>query len=340
MTKLLNIILCLFLIGHINTYSQSIKFKIEAHLKGYADNTGFKLQYGNPDEENKILLAKIKNEKLVFEGVSKNKVAQYIIQTEIMDEQFEYKYFWADDTITFIEGKKGELDKAKIVGSRTNQIAEEIPENNDQFDAAYQNKIKEFILKYPDNVLSAYIIAVYKRTWKKSFVVELFNLLDNSIRATIYGKQIQAYIDRNIEIEIGSDFADINLPDTSGVYKKLSDYKGNYILLDFWGSWCGPCIRDNVQLVELYKTYYAKGFRVYAVGAENSMKQWKNGIKKGNLPWTNVSDISGGNGEVFDVYGIFQYPSNFLINPEGKIIAKNVRGEALKETLSKIYDHD
>ncbi|MCU0322444.1 MAG: hypothetical protein MUE72_08510 [Chitinophagaceae bacterium] len=85
MTKLLNIILCLFSVGHINTYSQSIKFKIEANLKGYADNTGFKLQYGNPDEENKILLAKIKNEKLVFEGISKNKIAQYIIQTEIID---------------------------------------------------------------------------------------------------------------------------------------------------------------------------------------------------------------------------------------------------------------
>ncbi|MCE2733817.1 MAG: TlpA family protein disulfide reductase [Flammeovirgaceae bacterium] len=131
----------------------------------------------------------------------------------------------------------------------------------------------------------------------------------------------------------------MNLPDTSGVYKKLSDYKGNYILLDFWGSWCGPCIKENVQLVELYKTYYNKGFRVYAVGAESSKKQWKNGIKKGKLPWTNVSDISGGKGEVFDVYGIFEYPSNFLINPEGKITAKNLRGEVLKETLQNIFNN-
>ena len=69
------------------------------------------------------------------------------------------------------------------------------------------------------------------------------------------------------------------------------------------------------------------------------MKQWKNGIKKGNLPWANVSDLSGGKGEVFDVYGIFEYPSNFLINPEGKIIAKNLRGEVLKETLETIFNH-
>lgn len=339
MKHTLIIILLVFITKHKHVIAQNFVFKIEAHLKGFADNTGFKLQYLNPDEENKFILAKIKNEKLEFEGVTKNKIAQYIIQTENIDDQFEYKYFWIDDTQTIVEGKKGELKNAKIIRSQTNEIYEEAPESDDRTDSTYLKNVKSFIKKYPSNLISAHLIAGYKRTWKKSLTQELYELLEKDNQNSIYGKEIQNFLEKNIEFEIGSNFADINLPDTSGVYKKLSEYKGNYILLDFWGSWCGPCVRENVQLVELYKTYYTKGFRVYAVGAEISKKQWKNGIKKGKLPWTNVSDISGGKGEVFDVYGIFEYPTNFLISPEGKIIAKNLRGEVLKETLQTIFNY-
>lgn len=127
------------------------------------------------------------------------------------------------------------------------------------------------------------------------------------------------------------------MKDPAGKEVSLSDYvgKGKYVLVDFWASWCGPCRREMPALVEAYAKYKDKGFEIVGVSLDTQTEAWEKSIEALNITWPQMSDLKGWESEATDIYGLAYIPQTLLIDPNGKIIAKNIYGEAVSEELAK-----
>jgi peroxiredoxin/cell division protein FtsB len=138
---------------------------------------------------------------------------------------------------------------------------------------------------------------------------------------------------------IGRPAMEFSQKDTSGNLVSLSSFRGKYVFLDFWASWCGPCRAENPNVVKMFNQYEGKGFTVLGVSLDqpNSREKWLKAIHDDKLTWSHVSDLQFWNNSVAVQYGIQAIPQNLLINPEGKIIGKNLRGEALQKKLAEIF---
>jgi thiol-disulfide isomerase/thioredoxin len=136
---------------------------------------------------------------------------------------------------------------------------------------------------------------------------------------------------------IGQIAIDITLNDVNGKAVSLKSLRGKYVLIDFWASWCKPCRAENPNNVEMYKKYNNKGFEIFGVSLDSYKDSWLKAIKDDNLTWTHVSDLGGWENAAAKMYGIKSIPATLFIDKDGKIIAKNLRGSALKVKLEQIF---
>ena len=137
----------------------------------------------------------------------------------------------------------------------------------------------------------------------------------------------------------GTMFSDLVMNDTEGKECRLSEWvgKGNYVLVDFWASWCGPCRAEMPNVVAAYEKYHAQGFDVVGVSFDQKADAWKKAIEQIGMKWHNISDLKGWQCAASEIYGISSIPSNILVDGEGKIVAADLRGEALQKKLAEIY---
>ncbi|MFI5195825.1 MAG: redoxin domain-containing protein [Chitinophagales bacterium] len=140
-----------------------------------------------------------------------------------------------------------------------------------------------------------------------------------------------------VHTDSGTVAPEVTLPSTDGKMVTLSSFKGKYVLLDFWASWCAPCRGENPNVVAAYEKFKDKNFTIFGVSLDNNKEAWEKAIKDDSLTWTQVSDLKGWSSAAATTYAVQSIPTNFLIDPKGRIIAHNLRGEELIKTLEGIF---
>lgn len=198
-----------------------------------------------------------------------------------------------------------------------------------------------WIGRHPDSYISlVQLQAIAGKNIDVSRIEPLFDSLSPTVRASATGRDLAEAINAARYTSIGAMAPDFTEEDTSGRPVKLSDFRGKYVLLDFWASWCGPCRAENPNVVKAYNKYRDKNFTVLGVSLDGpgqaKKAAWQGAINKDGLQWTQVSDVKAWNNAAAREYSIRAIPQNFLIDPSGRIVGRNLRGEELEKKLAEV----
>jgi peroxiredoxin len=199
------------------------------------------------------------------------------------------------------------------------------------------NTGKQFITSHPKSIASIWLMMneLRSRLEPEEFR-QLFESLDKSVQESQYGQSVTAYV-KSLKANVLNVAADdFSQEDTKGKPVKLSSFRGKYVLVDFWASWCGPCRQENPNVVKAYNRFKDKNFTILGVSLDDNRDRWLRAIDQDGLAWTQVSDLRGWGNEVAVQYGVQSIPTNFLVDPAGKIIARNLRGEELEAKLEQL----
>lgn len=344
-------------------------FNVTGTIKGVKDNGKI---YIHHKWENKSITdsVKVKAGKFLYANRSLETNMYWITKSNNLNEQPNLIFF-IDGEKTNITAHIDSLPLAKISGGQTekdyleyNTIMQGFAGQNQAIVNAYndartqndnntmnakvqefnvleatrKNAMNDFIKLHSKSAVSAY--AIYFNNQNSQAPVEELEktvaLLDKSILNTKYGKLAQEKILQLKGTQIGNEAANFSQETPEGKMVSLHDLKGKYVLVDFWASWCGPCRGENPNVVAAFNKYKDKGFTVLGVSFDQNKDKWIQAIAADKLTWTQVSDLKGWGNEAGKIYGITSIPQNILLDKEGKIVAKNLRGADLDAKLAEI----
>ncbi|MBK0381270.1 redoxin domain-containing protein [Mucilaginibacter segetis] len=198
---------------------------------------------------------------------------------------------------------------------------------------------KQFIIDHPNSYISLNALQSFAYGADYTEIQPLFDALSPELKASTGGKAFAAILPKLKAVALGATAPEFAEADTSGKMVSLSSFRGKYLLVDFWASWCGPCRAENPNVVKAYNKYKDKNFTILGVSLDrpNAKEAWLKAIHKDGLAWTQVSDLQFWNSKVAGMYGVRAIPQNFLIDPNGKIIGKNLRGDDLEAKLAELF---
>lgn len=207
----------------------------------------------------------------------------------------------------------------------------------DTLDSLASDQIIRFVKAHPTSVVSAWAIAEhFLFVPDAGRLSDLYGSLKGAALANMYARKVKQGLDIARTLVKGKPAPAFSLPDTAGRTVSLASLKGQYVLIDFWASWCEPCRAENPHVVQAFRQYHGKGFTVLGVSLDEHKESWLKAIHHDRLNWTQVSDLKGWKNAVAVQYGIRSIPANFLIDPSGMILGQNLRGSRLDKKLKEI----
>jgi peroxiredoxin len=335
MTRIFFIQLITILLS-VCAYSQGKKraFVINGSVVGFADSTIFyldELSTGDPVRMDSVYLI---NGRFRFVGSINSEIRRVVLHTA---KFIDSRQFWLENRVIEFSGEKGKFRESVIRGSKTEDEQRELDLAIKTTRKAREQQIL-FIRNHPHSVLSAFILSSNMPIFGRDTSAVLYKGLSARLKQTAYGKKIADFIRLNRTIKIGDPYVDFTETNVKGKPVRLSDYRGKVVLLEFWGSWCFPCRAGNPELIKIYNEFKEKGFEILGVAAETERSPWIEAVQKDSLPWENVSDVKGMEDRAIIIYGVYYFPSSFLIDRNGIIIARDLRDEALRKKLREVFD--
>lgn len=347
----------------ISLLAQSAGFTIKGNIKGLADGTEIGLYV---DDVNSEPIASAKADKGSF--TLKGKVTEPYIHLLTYGDKTQRLTLFLDNSNVTVNGLVEAIGNAEVKGSpshadfaafntefsplfeRLTAIVKDInagkPDANgamrkeyESLLAAIQDKTDKFINARPSSYVSPFAAMIATQLKPEVAVTEKrYNALSPQVQKGYFGNLLAKNIADTKVGGIGTEAVEFVQNDTSGAPVALSSFRGKYVLIDFWASWCRPCRIENPTVVKAYNQYRSKNFTVLGVSLDRAKDPWIKAIADDNLTWTHVSDLKFWANEVAQKYKVESIPQNFLLDPNGKIIAKNLRGEDLLRTLKQLLN--
>jgi peroxiredoxin len=236
--------------------------------------------------------------------------------------------FLDKNPITVVLDTIHEFKNTIVTGSKEQDIVNELSKN-------FRTPIGDILKEHPSSLGALYVFyRYYSYKLAPEELRENIQLLDTTFRNTEYVKVLTQLANDLEKVSVGSKAPDFQAQDKDGKVVKISDFLGKgYVLIDFWASWCAPCRKESPDLIKLYEKYKDKGLQVIGVSLDHKTKPWLGAIEKDGLPWTQLIDLGAWAGEGVKTYGVRLIPYKFLIDKDGVIVAKNLRGEDLDKIV-------
>ncbi len=271
----------------------------------------------------------IENGKFSFSG----KVEQPLLYGLVTEEMGHPAQFFLENKALKIKLNSEDEEIVSVDNSEVNHI---FLENREKvFNEGFN--IDSLVSKYPASPAAAfYLYRYFTYQLPLDSLRDTRSKLDESLEGSPYVKELDQIISRLENVQIGKEAPLFTLPDTTGTNVNLADFRGRYLLIDFWASWCPYCRVENPNLVTAYEKYKDMKFTILSVSLDHDHAKWMKAIHDDNMTWTHVSDLQYWDAEVPALYAVRGIPANVLLDPDGNIIARNLMGEELQTKLAEL----
>ena len=360
------IAIMVFALAFISCQSAKNEFSIKGSIAGIEKGKVY-LQKIVDDKPVSIDSTEVVSGKFTFKG----KMEMPDLRILRLNSQDYLAQFFLDNANIIVTAKKDSLRRTKITGSPTQDIfqiyineMEKLNKEINTLKGKYQSAIstgnsetaekakidgkamidnnkvftKNFVKEHSNSVVSAFI--TLNQLANQVDVKELDSIASKfspEIGSSVYVVKLKEIIQLKKSTDIGAVAPDFTMNDPDGKPIKLSSLRGKVVMVDFWASWCGPCRQENPNIVKLYGQFHPKGFEIIGVSLDRTKEEWMKAIKADNLTWIHVSDLKFWQNAAARLYAVNLIPQSFLLDKDGKIIGKGLRGEELGKKLAQLF---